>query len=923
MNPQRRHQVEEIFMDAVELEAARRETYLAAACEGDVELRRLVETLLRHDAARGKVAGIVFAAAEAAAESAVLRGAFKSRDGADGQGDEGLKRGEDLLQARIGSWRLLRELGRGGMGSVWLAEREDASFAQQVAIKLIRPGLESAQLLRRFEIERRILAGLAHPAIARFFDGGTSAEGRPYFVMEYVEGRPITEFAAELPVTRRLELFLPVMDAVAYAHRNLVVHRDLKPGNILVDATGAAKLLDFGIAKLLDADNDAAATVAGALAFSPEYASPEQVRGEPINTATDVYGLGTVLYELITGQKAQKIDTATPGAIFQAVCLETPPPPSQVPGAPRRELAGDLDAIVMKALRKESEQRYTSAAEMADDVRRYLAAEPVRARQGKVAYRVGLFVRRYRVVVVAALLVTLSLLGGLLTTTWQARRAERRFNEVRGLATRFLFDFDQAIAKLPGSTEARRMVVAAGVEHLDALLADASGDQGLQLELAQAFFRLGRIQGSADSANLGRKTEALLSFGKAERLAEALVEDEATPERLEILALVRLETAITLYASGERVKAFEYVGKGLEVSRRVLAEEPTRARQLIQSSLLLRLADLRVDQGEPKKARAALEEAVSFEKTPGATSFARLGVVSREMGDLEAAKTFFTRALERAREAPGSRLRATLCFLEADLARTLFHPDGPSLLRAEEAAKEAESSISCAADLVAADSKDVSTHLNLLEALTCGAAIFSATDPGRSLATYERAHQDLLAAAQSSPNALDFTLEHALIGVSRALPLLALGRPTEALDSLRAAQPVLAARLEEGGNDARVAEGFWRLHLRSGEAASAAGQKDEAIAAFRRARELAQQASDAKPLRPMRRFFLAESDEALGRGLLASRALASQKEEATRLVAEAIGLWRDFAAENLDTSYAETRIRRLLALQEVALKAAS
>jgi serine/threonine protein kinase/Flp pilus assembly protein TadD len=368
---------------------------------------------------------------------------------------------------RLGPWRLLRPLGKGGMGTVYLAERADGAFDLTVAVKLLSTGLDTEELIARFEAERHILARLIHPNIARLLDGGTGEDGRPYLVMEHVEGEPIDVHCdrRQLSTRSRLELFRSVCSAVQLAHQNLVVHRDLKPANILVTADGTVKLLDFGIAKLLapqqDAGNHADPTIArwGAAPLTPRYASPEQVRGEPITTASDVYSLGVVLYELLTGHRPYRLDTLSPTEIERVVCGAVPPRPSTVvrrseelatadggrllltpdavagaresdPARLSRRLAGDLDTILLTALRKEPDRRFASAEQLSEDIRLYLAGLPIRSRPDSFRYRAGKFVVRNAFGVTAAAVGLALLLAFAGAMTWQRAEIAARSREV-------------------------------------------------------------------------------------------------------------------------------------------------------------------------------------------------------------------------------------------------------------------------------------------------------------------------------------------------------------------------------------------------------------------------------------------------------------------------------------------------------------
>jgi tetratricopeptide (TPR) repeat protein/predicted Ser/Thr protein kinase len=404
-------EADRVFDRALELAPDDRGPWLDEACAGNAGLRTQIEALLLADAAAGRFL-----------ELDALRLAAPSLLGPEA---------EPAVGRPIGPYRVMRELARGGMGVVYLAERADGQFEQRVALKLIKRGMDSDEIYRRFLAERQILARLNHPHIARLLDGGVSAEGQPYFALEYIEGTTIIAHCEtrRLDVDERLRLFLDVCDAVRYAHQNLVVHRDLKPSNILVTADGEVKLLDFGIAKLLgqEAGSETGLTETGLRVMTPEYAAPEQVAGDPVTTATDVYALGAVLYELLTWHRAHRLDRRTPAEIVRVVCEVEPEPPSAVaPGAYRRRLRGDLDTIALTALKKEPDRRYPTVEQLASDVRRHLDGLPVTARPDTWRYRAAKFVGRHRIGVAAGTAVVLSLVAGLAGTIWQARVAADR-----------------------------------------------------------------------------------------------------------------------------------------------------------------------------------------------------------------------------------------------------------------------------------------------------------------------------------------------------------------------------------------------------------------------------------------------------------------------------------------------------------------
>lgn len=503
MTPEEWKRARALFDAAVERPTAERGVFLAEACGQDEALRGTVESLLHADVhARD-----------------VLQEPLPGETLVE-------ERPEALLGCRLGDYEVVGIVGQGGMGVVYHGVRADDAFRKRVAIKLIKRGMDSAFILQRFRHEREILASLDHPNIARLMDAGTAPDGRPYFVMEFVDGQPIDRFCEEqrLDVRGRIQLFRLVCAAVASAHRNLVVHRDLKPGNILITADGTPKLLDFGLAKLLDPGAAGESTATGLFLMTPEYASPEQVRGERITTATDVYSLGVLLYELLAGRKPYTLASRHPQELLRVVCLVEPERPSAVaPRELRRALEGDLDNVALMALRKEPERRYPSVEQLSDDLLRHLQRRPVRARPDTFWYRTGRLVGRNRLA--SALVVALVAWVGIATyqanlARQQRARAERRFADVRRLANTFLFDFHDAIVDLPGATKARELVVKRAVEYLGALAGEAEGDPGLQRELGLAYLRLGQVMGSVGAASLGDRRAAITPLETAVTLLQ-------------------------------------------------------------------------------------------------------------------------------------------------------------------------------------------------------------------------------------------------------------------------------------------------------------------------------------------------------------------------------------------------------------------
>jgi len=582
MAPERWQQLEDLFHAMLELPPERRAAALAAACGGDAELRAEVERLLHADGQASAFVGDAAAGIQHIASTVLPE------------------------SGHIGPYRIVRELGRGGMGTVFLGERDDAQFTMRTAIKLIKRGMDSDAVLERFRHERQILAGLEHPNIARLLDGGTSSEGLPYFVMEYVDGLPVDEYCRthRLSIDERLDVFLQICAAVTYAHQHLVVHRDIKPSNILVTSDRVPKLLDFGIARLVEAADDAPAVVTAfaAQAMTPQYASPEQLRGERVTTVSDVYALGVLLFELLAGERPYDVTGKTAGEVREIVANTEAAKPSVV--AARRgdraaaRLRGDLDAIALTAMRRDPAERYGSVALLSEDVRRHMTARPVIARGDSFTYRATRFVRRRKLGVAAGAAILLSLVGGVIATSWQARvaraeraRAERRFADVRRLSTSFLFDFHDAIATLPGSTPARLLVVSKALEYLDSLASEAGDDRELQKELAAAYDRVGDVQGNPGAANLGDIDGAIKSYRKAEAIRRTLAAGapDSLPARLDMAtstmrigyadfargavkdAVVRFQEALAI-----REEAYKAGVPSPSVARAALAETTAR-----------------------------------------------------------------------------------------------------------------------------------------------------------------------------------------------------------------------------------------------------------------------------------------------------------------------------------------------------------
>jgi serine/threonine protein kinase len=569
LSPERWQQVKSLFLTAVELDTGPRQAFLTSNCGDDQALREVVERMIVADGGSAKELDQPF-----------LNSLTDS----------------SWVGKRVGVYRVVEELGRGGMGAVFLARRED-EFDQLVAIKIVKRGLDTEEMLRRFRTERQILARLDHPNIARLLDGGSTPDGLPYFVMEHVPGVAIDTYCAnrDLNVADRIKLFRHVCSAVSYAHQHLAIHRDIKPSNILVTEDGSPKLLDFGIAKLLNPEADGPRTLTGYQMMTPEYASPEQIAGnENVTTTSDVYSLGVVLYELLTGQSPYSVETKRADELARAICETEPERPSRVGARTKvvpsstnklaqnaRALRGDLDNILLMALRKQAARRYSSVEQFSEDLRRYLEGLPVIARADTFRYRAGKFITRNRTASIGTLLLVFTLIGGTLATWYQARvaraeraLAQRRFGEVRQLANSVVFKYHDAIEPLPGSTKVREMLVKDALEYLDKLSQESADDRSLQRELALAYLKVGDVQGKIYTANLGNSTGALESYRKALKLFEALAQDPSDLEAQADLRNAYHTFAMPLAQSGDTQSRI-YVNKALAISEQLVKAFPT------------------------------------------------------------------------------------------------------------------------------------------------------------------------------------------------------------------------------------------------------------------------------------------------------------------------------------------------------------
>ncbi|MEZ5293530.1 MAG: serine/threonine-protein kinase [Vicinamibacterales bacterium] len=575
---------------------------------------------------------------------------------------------DTLLGQRLGPYRLTRQVGRGGMGVVYEAERDDDAFDRRVAVKVL-PVWRSGTFAERFRFERRVLAGLDHAGIARLLDAGTGAHGLTYLVMEFVDGEPVTAWcdARQSSTRERVALVEGICDAVAYAHQHLVIHRDLKPANILVTDDGRPKLLDFGIAALLADDGASAGTTGtGQHSFTPEFASPEQVRGERVTTATDVYSLGVLLYVLLTGRHPYDLHGRSPLDVIRIVCEVDPPLPSGVAPSDRRAvLRGDLDAVVAKALEKRVEDRYQSVPELLADLRSWRLGHAVSAAPASAASRARRFVLRHRKAALAAAALAVVLAGGALTTAWQARiarierdRAQNRFRQIQEFSRSLLFDVHEALRNVPGATEARRLLLDRAVTLLDGLAADAVGDDALAFELAQAYQRLAQVQGNQFSENVGDTAGAVASLRKAAGSIDRLHVDEPDDTRRLILAVhIHFDLAAVL-SNREDPAAREAAAEHAALLEELEARHPHTPEVLaILAEGYSDTGRLAADREDYQQARHAYEHAVALydgltaPERPlavvrqNAFALKRLGAILMRAGELDASEGRYLAAL--------------------------------------------------------------------------------------------------------------------------------------------------------------------------------------------------------------------------------------------------------------------------------------
>jgi non-specific serine/threonine protein kinase/serine/threonine-protein kinase len=792
----------EILGDAIERAPAEREAWLAVACAGDEALYKEVARLLSHEkTAHGFMEESPFG-------KVVRLGEEES----------------PFVGRRVGAYEIVEEIGRGGMGAVYLARRADEQFQSLVAVKVIKRGMDTDDILRTFRNERQILADLNHPNVARLLDGGTTGDGRPYFVMEYVEGRSLKKYCDDerLSIKERLRLFLKVCSAVSYAHRNLIVHRDLKPSNILVTEDGEPKLLDFGIAKVLSPSaSGQEKTATSVRAMTPEYASPEQVRGQTVTTATDIYSLGVILYELLTGQRPYSFEGRSQAEVAKIITEREPEKPSTAvshaeetgggtaeevsslrdtkPSELRRRLRGDLDNIVLKAMRKEPERRYSSVEQFSEDIARHLEGLPVGARKDTFTYRASKFVKRNRVGVAAAAITLLTLVGGIVATAWEAHtaraeraRAEQRFNQVRKLAHSVMFDYHDEIAALPGSTKVRERLVKDALEYLDSLSQDAGNDPSLMRELAAAYERVAAVQGGAagteshaltSMSNLGDTQGAIASQAKSVAIRERLAALEPGNRDAQYeLALSYLGMSSDLFFSSPE-ESVEYDRKAIPILEALLAADP--AKETLQYRLATTYLSIAKSLGNPA--------VPNLGDTKGASEFMSKAQALTEklaadhptnvdyqmlLGSLYNSSGLMLQADGKLKESLDAYERAAAVderLVEQDGANTLYRRElaaqvgnaGSTMLKLGDSSGALERFRRAQAiyeSLAAADPNDASIRRNYAVGYrNLGAALGATGDRAAAIENFHKAQQIFAELVSKDPNNADFRRQWAYV----------------------------------------------------------------------------------------------------------------------------------------------------------------
>jgi tetratricopeptide (TPR) repeat protein len=845
--------VKALFDQAIALPPDQRAAFLAAAT-ADPAVRAEVASLLAHAA---DDAGD-FLAQPAAAQLAPAGQAAPVREG-----------------LHLGPWQLIAPLGAGGMGEVWRAQRADGAYEAQAAVKILKRGMDSASVLARFAQEQRALARLNHPHIARLYDAGITPDGLPYFVMELVEGRPIDQAVAGLALEAKLALFLQLADAVSHAHRQLLVHRDLKPSNVLVDRDGRVKLLDFGIAKAIDPAEAGAAdtTQMGQRPFTPHYASPEQVRGEPVGTGTDIYSLGVLLYVLLTGIRPYGRAATTPAEAARSVLEDEPTRPSTLPPelvpdprwiATRRRLAGDLDNILLKALEKPIERRYTGVDALVADVRAYLSGYPVSARAPGAAYLLAKFAARHHAAVAAGALGLLALAIGAGVAAWQAHEARlardaarAQLAQLKRLTRDVVFRYGDAVTYLPGGLQVKEQMMLDAVRRLEDFAALAQGDPELRGDLATAWARVAYIQGDETTASLGKPEDAIRHADRAIAAAEGAVEGrEGDMEFMLWLSRAHTARGHALRQAARKSEAMASFEAAIALLERGLARQPAeRSLRTERATLRHATGQLLYQPGNqhldrPADALAQLQlaqrelEAIEAERHDVEAIY-QLGTVVGAIHLVHLGQGRLDEAIAAGEQAVALRQRSA----EEDPSSIVYQDGlcteannlGFALLRAMRPA-EALKATTLARDtglLLARQNGPQSKwpRQTRLYATSHGRALAGVGRHAEAIAMFEESEAEWQRMQAGAPATMQ-AFRHTWVTVQRAKSLTALGRRAEALPLLRQAHTRFVAWSDEAALRAsalvNLGEAAQALHaLEPG-----AGWRDKARMAYQSAQSI-------------------------------------------------------------------------------------
>jgi serine/threonine protein kinase len=733
--------IQEIFHNAFERPLAERNDYLKQACGDDEQLRSEVASLLASDGDGATVHSLIASDIKELEHNACLS-------------EAGIQ---------VGAYRLIRELDSGGMGVVYLAVRSDDQYFQIVAIKMIRKGMDSPALIQRFRAERQILATVTHPNIGAILDGGETEDGRPFIVMEYVEGQAITEASENrnLSIRQRVELFRSVCSAVHFAHQKQIIHRDIKPSNVLVTGQGIVKLIDFGVSKPLVPElipGDLPKTGTYQVLMTPDYASPEQFLGRELTTASDIYSLGVLLFELLTGSRPYTVRDLSRSAAEKVICHQESPRPSSVRGISprvRREIAGDLDRIVLMAMGPDPCRRYLSVQHLEEDLLRFLQGKPVLARKSTAIYRLSKFVRRNRMGSLMTCLTVAALTTSILFYVWQSRMSNRRVHQFEALTDSAISDLTEKLEQSPQSTEMQAALFHSALKYLEQVRQSSGNDPHLLLRLAKAYERVGDLEGAPSHANLGRVGTAVASYQESLRAAMAAQARMPGDECTQIVIEVYERLGVIDYYLGHIQEAHDNYQHALSFAQQFSRQKPEdRLRQGPLAMISARLGDLELDNLETDRALRSYEAALEiFGRDPNgnenhdknlsnlhiklAGALVERGRQSEALTHLRAAITYSEAIVQ---QAPTSKkanrnLLVSYSYMIAPLVGTEALNVGDS----KQAQMYARKVLAIAEKLAAADPKNMRARCDLAISYSAMGEAFHVTRPDTAIAWYRKA----------------------------------------------------------------------------------------------------------------------------------------------------------------------------------------